>query len=157
MGKVLIKQSPGSWDQGSLYVGLCRLAGVGRPIGPVIHASSLLIWSSPRSTDELPSLTTSHHLSPRSRCRYDAVFAIRMVLAACLGILCGVTGLTGLQTFVAYLVANFVVPSSWFGYQGITDPAEYDDEKQPINMEGFGQGLSLFVLTWTVSYSLTHG
>ena len=80
-----------------------------------------------------------------------------MVLAAGLGILCGVTGLTGLQTFVAYLAASFVVPSSWFGYQDITDPAEYDDEKQPINMEGFGQGVSLFVLSWTVSYSMTHG
>ena len=33
---------------------------------------------------------------------------------------------------------------------------EYDDEKQPINMEGFGQGVSLFVLVWTVSYTLKH-
>ena len=79
-----------------------------------------------------------------------------MALATCLGILCGVTGLTGLQTFVAYLAASFVVPSSWSGYQGISDPAEYDDEKQPINMEGFGQGVSLFVLVWTVSYTLKH-
>lgn len=80
-----------------------------------------------------------------------------MVLAATLGLLCGVTGLQGLQTFVAFLAANFVVPSSWFGYQGIADVAEYDDEKQPINMEGFGQGMSLFVLSWTVSFSMTHG
>lgn len=88
--------------------------------------------------------------------RYDAIFTIRMLLAIVLGVMCGVTGLQGLQTFIAFMAANFLIPNSWFGYQGV-DPASYDDEKQPLSMEGFGQGMSLFVLSWTVSFSLTHG
>jgi hypothetical protein len=86
---------------------------------------------------------------------YDAIFALRMLVALVLGVLCGVTGLQGLQTFVAFVAANFVLPSSWFSYQGV-DPVAYDDEKQPISMEGFGQAMSLFVLVWTVSFSLTQ-
>lgn len=96
----------------------------------------------------------SHHL--HAHFRYDAIFTIRVLLAVLLGIGCGLTGLTGLQTFIAFMTANFIVPSSWFGYQGV-DPVSFEDEKQPLSMEGFGQGMSLFVLSWTVSYSLAHG
>jgi len=86
---------------------------------------------------------------------YDAVFALRMLLAAVLGVSCGATGMQGLQTFIAFVAANFIVPSSWFSYQGV-DPVAYDDDKQPITMEGFGQAMSLFVLTWVTSFSLTQ-
>lgn len=51
-----------------------------------------------------------------------------------------------------FLGLNFMVPSSWFTYQRV-DPAKYEDEKQPLNMEGFGQALSFFLLMWVASYS----
>lgn len=165
LGKVLLKQPAGTWDQGSLYVGLDFLRGrragaraqFELPWCPIAsHHPGPTVNGLTSAHLRSPPLTTAHLRAPPRFGRYDAIFAIRMALATCLGILCGVTGLTGLQTFVAYLAASFVVPSSWFGYQGISDPAEYDDEKQPINMEGFGQGVSLFVLVWTVSYTLKH-
>jgi hypothetical protein len=51
-----------------------------------------------------------------------------------------------------FLGLNFMVPNSWFTYQGV-DPAKYEDEKQPLTMEGFGQALSFFLLMWVASYS----
>ena len=139
IGKIAFKQKSGSWDQASLCV-----AGV--------VASAAL----PHAASLHPPLILPHTPPRHFTHRYDAIFTIRVLLAVLLGIGCGLTGLTGLQTFIAYMAANFIVPSSWFGYQGV-DPVSFEDEKQPLSMEGFGQGMSLFVLSWTVSYSLAHG
>lgn len=47
---------------------------------------------------------------------------------------------------------NFLVPNYWFTYQ-MVDPVKYEDDKQPLTMEGYAQGLSLFLLCWVASYS----
>ena len=60
-------------------------------------------------------------------------------------------------------------PNSWLGYQQVTI-SDYDDEKNPLSMEGFGQAISLFVVremlycrfaviddddsTWTAPYAV---
>lgn len=51
-----------------------------------------------------------------------------------------------------FLMLNFLVPNTWFTYQ-MVDPVKYEDEKQPLTMEGYGQALSFFLLCWVASYS----
>lgn len=46
-----------------------------------------------------------------------------------------------------FLGLNFMVPNSWFGYQNVRTE-EYEDEKSPLSMEGFGQAISLFLVSF---------
>jgi hypothetical protein len=45
-----------------------------------------------------------------------------------------------------FLGLNFMVPNSWFSYQNVRTE-EYEDEKSPLSMEGFGQAISLFLVS----------
>lgn len=49
-----------------------------------------------------------------------------------------------------FLGLNFMVPNSWFSYQNVRTE-EYEDEKSPLSMEGFGQAISLFLVSLFVS------
>lgn len=84
---------------------------------------------------------------------YESVFAIRMVQAVVVGVMCGLGKMEGLYVFLTFLGLNYVLPNSWFSYQNVR-PEEYEDEKSPLSMEGFGQAISLFLLCWVTAYSV---
>jgi len=52
-----------------------------------------------------------------------------------------------------FLGLNFMVPNSWFTYQNVRTE-EYEDEKSPLSMEGFGQAISLFLVSIFVLFCL---
>ena len=111
---------------------------------------------------------------------YDSVFTLRMILATVLGVMFGLGSMEGLYAFLTYVIdmhhcsafqcvslknqtksidiicrfltLNFMVPNTWFSYQ-MVDPVQYEDEKHPLTMEGYGQALSLFMLCWVTSYA----
>lgn len=75
-----------------------------------------------------------------------------MIYAIVLGLLYGIVPVTGLPAFASFVVTQFLNASLWFRYQGI-DPDEHDDPENPLQNEGVGPSVSLFLLVWILTYS----
>lgn len=89
---------------------------------------------------------------------FEAVFALRMVVAACLGVAFGVAGCEGFPYFLAFVVCNFSLANMWLTYQEINieeieaGPDGVPDPMAPsLLTEGFGPSVPLFVVSHTAA------
>ena len=79
---------------------------------------------------------------------FDAMFALRIVIAVVTGTVFGVMGVEGLVPFLVFIASQFIGANSWLGYQDINiEEVESTEIGAPsIYTEGFGQSLPLFVV-----------
>jgi hypothetical protein len=86
---------------------------------------------------------------------FDAVFALRIVVAAVLGVSFGVAGVEGFPYFLFFVAVNFFTANAWLSYQDInieemeagTDGAN-DAMSPSLLTEGFGPSVPLFVVSF---------
>lgn len=83
----------------------------------------------------------------------DTLFMLRMLFALFVGVVYGYLRAVGVQSFLAYLTAQWFFGQLWIKYQNV-DVAAYDSEKGPLTFEGLMPSVFMALLTWTISYTL---
>ncbi|KAL6781641.1 hypothetical protein ACKKBF_B08860 [Auxenochlorella protothecoides x Auxenochlorella symbiontica] len=89
----------------------------------------------------------------------DVMLYLRCLSALIAGITVGCLGLEGLYIFLGFVGFNYTSMRLWMQYQGIESedfaaPDGSDSANGPVWFEGFAQSLTLFVLSWVISYSV---
>lgn len=82
---------------------------------------------------------------------YDAVFALKLLLAVVTGGVCGTYKLEGFYVLAAFVLATFAVANIWFNFQGINvdeiDGDVGEAAAQSLVTEGLGQSMPLFLVS----------
>eukprot|EP00180_Rhodochaete_pulchella_P000993 Plantae.Rhodophyta-Rhodochaete_pulchella.ctg182.p3 GENE.Plantae.Rhodophyta-Rhodochaete_pulchella.ctg182~~Plantae.Rhodophyta-Rhodochaete_pulchella.ctg182.p3 ORF type:complete len:114 (+),score=22.18 Plantae.Rhodophyta-Rhodochaete_pulchella.ctg182:497-838(+) len=86
----------------------------------------------------------------------DVVYWIRQGVGVLLGVLLGLIGVTGMVGFIVFAFAGLYVPIMY--YRGFLDIDEDDfGGSRGLIVEGFSASGAVFILSWTLLYSLVHG
>lgn len=87
-----------------------------------------------------------------------ALHWVRQAYGVGVGLLFGLLGVTGAVGAIAYLFSCFVLTTGYFRvYLGVDEEDLVDAPGGgSLQTEGLFSSVALFVLTWTLSYSLIH-
>ena len=107
----------------------------------------------------------SKMLSPQRTWRkddaFDAVFALRLVIALAMGTTFGAMGSEGVMYFIIFLMTTFFGAKSWLEWQNIdidemeaSSNADAAPTTPSLLTEGLGPSIPLFMLCWTVGFTL---
>lgn len=94
---------------------------------------------------------------------FDAVNVLRLTIALALGSVFGFMGFEGFMYFAVFLLTTFFGAKSWLEWQNIdieemeaaNNPAGNSGPQSPsLLTEGLGPSIPLFMLCWTVGFTL---
>ena len=100
----------------------------------------------------LLGIATTKESKPEKEDLNEILYVLKQILSLVIGVVAGVFQLTGFPVILGFVVLSYVIPYTYtFKFLEVEEETV---EGVDVFKEGFMLGAMMFMLSWTISYSL---